>query len=107
LVVRLGREKRIVGRPELDPEQDRLDPANQEEEERSRAVQDSDALVIDGGQPTPETGLFSVSGGRVGPLLVECGGCHTTPVIGEREGTKRGSWRPRDSPRGSASAHPA
>ena len=71
-----GRQERVVRRPELDPEQERLDAAHQEEEERGRAVEDPDALVVDRGEPAPQTGRLGVARGGVRPLLVECGGCH-------------------------------
>ena len=44
-------------------------PAHQEEEERRGAVEDADALVVDGGDPAPEPGLLAV-GGRVRSMLI-------------------------------------
>ena len=45
----------------------RLDAADQEEDERGDAVEDADPLVVDRGEPAPEAGLFSVRGGCVRP----------------------------------------
>ena len=51
LVVLLGRQERVLRRPELDPQQQRLDPAEHEEHEDRVEVEDPDLLVIGGRQP--------------------------------------------------------
>jgi hypothetical protein len=61
LAVELFREDLAARAGQLEPDQQRLDPADQEEEERGVAVQDPDALVVHRGEPGPE------SGGRGGP----------------------------------------
>jgi hypothetical protein len=53
LVVRRRVQEGVLGRAELDPHEQRLEPADQEEEEGADAVQDTDPLVIDGRHPAP------------------------------------------------------
>jgi hypothetical protein len=57
LVVELGREQRATRRPQLGPDEQRLGPADDEEEHGGGAVHDADLLVIDGEQPTAPRGL--------------------------------------------------
>ena len=51
LVVPLGAEELAVGPGQLEPDQQGLDSRDQEEHERGRAVEETDPLVIDGGEP--------------------------------------------------------
>ncbi len=56
LVVASGREHRAVGLRELEPHEERLDAADDEEDQRGRAVEDRDLLVVDRGEPAPHAG---------------------------------------------------
>ena len=58
----------LFGDPELDPEQQRLDAADQEEEEGGGAVEDPDALVVDRRDPAPETGRLARGPRRRAPV---------------------------------------
>ena len=71
-----GRRNVLFGDPSWIRSRMRLDAADQEEDEGGRAVEDPDALVVDRGEPAPQTGRLRVARGGVRPLLVECGGCH-------------------------------
>ena len=57
LVVEVGAEQLAVRRGELEADQQGLDAADQEEEQRRGAVHDADLLVVDGGDPAPPAGL--------------------------------------------------
>ena len=54
LVVALGAEKLAFGPGQLEPDQQGLDPRDQEERERGHAVEDADPLVVDRGEPGDE-----------------------------------------------------
>ncbi len=54
LVVDLGGEERVVRPRELDADEERLEPAHEEEEQRGRAVQQADPLVVHRGDPAPQ-----------------------------------------------------
>ena len=41
----------LFGPGQLEPDDQRLEPAEQEEDERGDAVEDADPLVVDGGEP--------------------------------------------------------
>src|SRR5438093_3005422 len=58
LVERLGPDERLVRPGELDPEQHRLDPGGEEEDEGRVAVPLPDPLVVDGVEPGAEAGLL-------------------------------------------------
>ncbi len=62
-VVRVRRQERVVRRAELDAHHQRLDAADQEEDERRDEVQDPDPLVVgrrDPGDPAGGLGLDAV-----------------------------------------------
>ena len=61
LVVALGAQELAVGARELEPDQEGLDPGDQEEREGGRAVEETDPLVVDGGEPGGEAAAL---GGR-------------------------------------------
>ena len=61
LVVLLGRQDVTVRMGELEADQQRLAPTDEEERERRDAVEDADALVVDGGDPAPEALGFAGS----------------------------------------------
>jgi hypothetical protein len=56
LVVLVGGEQRVAGLRELRADQQRLDAADEEEDERRDAVHHADLLVVDRGEPAPEAG---------------------------------------------------
>ena len=58
----LRRQEGVVRLAQLDADQQRLDPADQEEDEGGGAVEDADPLVVDGGDPAPQPGLLAVAG---------------------------------------------
>jgi hypothetical protein len=60
LVVRVRRQECVLRAAELNSQQQRLDPAHQEEEESGGAVENPDPLVIDRGNPAPKAGLLAV-----------------------------------------------
>jgi hypothetical protein len=60
LVVRVRRQEGVLGAAQLDTKQQRLDSTQQEEEERRGAVEDPDALMVDGRDPAPEAGFLPV-----------------------------------------------
>ena len=65
LVEPLGTDELAVGPGQLKPDHERLEPGDEEEEERAPAVQDADPLVVDGREPRRDaTGLDT--GRRVG-----------------------------------------
>jgi hypothetical protein len=49
----------LIRRAELRAHHHRLESAPDEEAERGVEIQNPDALVIDGGEPAPEAGMFS------------------------------------------------
>ena len=51
LVVEVGRDELAVRLGQLDPDEQRLDAADEEEHQRGRAVHDADLLVVDAEQP--------------------------------------------------------
>ncbi len=55
LVVLVGVQHARIRRRQLQPQEQRLDAAQQEEHERRHAVHRPDPLVIDGGDPAPDT----------------------------------------------------
>ena len=65
LVERLRRHEVLVRPRELGADEHGLQPTEQEEEERGVEVQHPDSLVVDRGQPAPESGLFSGFGASV------------------------------------------
>jgi hypothetical protein len=62
LVVELGRDERVVRHDQLSPDQQRLDPPDQEEEEGGPEVEDADPLVVDRGDPAPQPGVGRARG---------------------------------------------
>ncbi len=65
LVVELRRHEGIVGLRELNADEQRLDPAEEEEGQRADPVENRDPLVVDRRDPAPEAGLLAVSGADV------------------------------------------
>src|SRR5690606_15477306 len=67
LIVDVGAEERVFRLCELDPDERRLESADEHEEESRRAVEDADLLVIDSRHPVPHDVLLlrRVCGRRV------------------------------------------
>ena len=59
LVVHVGAEDVVVRHHQLGADQHGLKPADQQEEQGGSSVEDTDPLVINGGQPAEKTGLGS------------------------------------------------
>ncbi len=57
LVVLLGREQRLVRAGELQAHDQRLDPADHEEDESGDEIADADRLVVDAREPADQAGL--------------------------------------------------
>ena len=55
-VVEVGAHQGVARPGELQADHERLEPSHEEEQEGGGPVQDADALVVDGGDPAPETG---------------------------------------------------
>src|SRR6185295_15339110 len=85
LVVGLRRNQSVLGLGQLEPDDQRLEAAEQKEEEGGRAVQDADPLVIYGRNPAPQAGWLWL----MGWWSFANGRCHVGPVqsfIGSTEG---------------------
>ena len=72
-VVLVRVEDVAVRRRQLQPHEQRLDAADEEEQERRHAVQDPDALVVDGRQPAPDAVMTATRQARPPQRLSEAG----------------------------------
>jgi hypothetical protein len=63
-VVELRADDVLLGQRELQPDEQRLDSADQQEDERRDAVEDADALVVDGREPRDHARLGGKGDGR-------------------------------------------
>ena len=59
LVVEVGRQQLLLGRGQLRPDDQRLDAADDQEEQRRGAVHDPDLLVVDGAHPRRASPVFA------------------------------------------------
>ncbi len=116
LVVLIGVQQRVVGLGQLAADQQRLEPADDEEEERDEPVHQSDLLVVHRGEPTPEAGErrwtpdppgrghghaghgapiargFAMRGFDVGIVIVITSGCTGRPPTHRSRPARGGSW---------------
>jgi hypothetical protein len=83
-VVFLGCKQGVVRRPQLQTQQQRLGPAEQEEAERRDQVHDADPLVVAGRDPVEPTG-----GRRCDATRDDLGGWRATQFDGHRYGSER------------------
>ena len=111
-VERLGAHHRAVRSRQLQADDQRLDPAEQEERERGDPVEDADPLVIDGGDPAEDgrerrrarRGPWRGRDRRRRAPLPATLGADPPSLLEARSGRRPAPWRRRRSGRGSACA---